>query len=77
MLLRCDIAGRKTAYRPRFLSRDADEIRLRGFAPLRVGTIVEFAASQPASMQPGRARVSRCECADDGLYAIDLQILGE
>jgi hypothetical protein len=45
MLLRCDIAGRKTAYRPRFLSREVDEVRLRGFAPLRVGTVVEFAAS--------------------------------
>jgi hypothetical protein len=77
MLLHCDIAGQKTAYRPRFLSRDAGEIRLRGFAPLRVGSVVEFAAPHPASKEPGRARVSRCECSGDGLFAIDLEVLAE
>ena len=77
MLLRCDIAGRKTAYRPQFLSRDEGEIQLRGFAPLRVGTVVEFSSPRPESKEPGRARVSRCECSGDGLFAIELQVLGQ
>lgn len=71
MLLHCDIAGRKTAYRPRFLRREADAIRLRGFLPLRIGAVVEFAQHRPAR----RARVANCRCSGDGLFVIDLQVL--
>ena len=76
MLLHCDIAGRKTSYRPRFLSRQDGAIRLRGFLPLRIGAIVELAERQAASEQPARARVAACECSGDGLYIIDLQVIG-
>lgn len=76
MLLHCDIAGRKTPYRPHFLSRQDDAIRLRGFLPLRIGAIVELAGRQAASEQPARARVAGCECSGDGLYIIDLQVIG-
>ena len=71
MLLHCDIAGRKTPYRPRFLSRQEGAIRLRGFLPLRIGAIVELAEPEPA-----RARVAACECSGDGLFIIDLQVIG-
>lgn len=75
MLLRCDMAGRKTDYRPRSLDRVQDLIRLRGLLPLRIGSVVELPEGLTT---PGleRARVSRCECAGDGLYVIDLEILG-
>ena len=76
MLLHCDIAGRKTPYRPRFLSRQDGAIRLRGFLPLRIGAIVELAERQAASQEPARARVAACECSGDGLYVIDLQVIG-
>lgn len=76
MLLHCDIAGRRTPYRPRFLSRQNDAIRLRGFLPLRIGAIVELAERQAASQEPERARVAACECSGDGLYIIDLQVIG-
>jgi len=76
MLLHCDIAGRKTPYRPRLLSRQDGAIRLRGFLPLRVGAIVEFAERQAASDKLARARVAGCECSGDGLYIIDLQLIG-
>ena len=75
MLLHCDIAGRKTSYRPRFLSRQDGAIRLRGFLPLRIGAIVEFAERQAASHEPARARVAGCECSGDGLYLIELQVI--
>lgn len=76
MLLHCEIAGRKTPYRPRFLSWQDGVIRLRGFLPLRIGAIVELAERQTASQEPARARVAGCECCGDGLYIIDLQVIG-
>ena len=76
MLLHCEIAGRKTPYRPRFLSRQDGTIRLRGFLPLRIGAIVELAERQAASQEPARARVAGCECSGDGLNIIDLQVIG-
>jgi hypothetical protein len=76
MLLHCHIAGRKTPYRPRFLSRQDGAIRLCGFLPLRIGAIVELAERQTSSQEPARARVSGCECTGDGLFVIDLQLIG-
>ena len=75
MLLHFDMGGRKTPYRPRFLSRQDGAIRLCGFLPLRIGAIVELAERQAASQQPARARVAGCECSGDGLYIIDLQLI--
>jgi hypothetical protein len=49
---------------------------LCGFLPLRIGAIVELAERQAASHQPARARVAGCECSGDGLYIIDLQLIG-
>ncbi len=76
MLLHCEIAGHKTPYRPRFLSRQDGAIRLRGFLPLRIGAIVELAGQQQAaSPEPARALVAGCKCAGDGFYIIDLQVI--
>ncbi len=77
MLLRCDIAGRKTAYRPRFLGREQDAIHLSGLLPLRIGALVEVAQRGATSDAPERARVARCVCSPDGLYLIDLEVVSD
>ena len=79
MLVRCSIGGRLSAYRPSLVSASADSVQVRGMMPLRPGLTVEISLPGSAGKmapQPSAAIVERCDCGADGLFLIELRLIG-